>query len=319
MFAGPIYAKPDLDSTVRIGQKLFISRPWQGALVSRLHPVETAHNTCSAYFPESCMRSDLKKESAVVAESELPGAALPSRAPKREDPLAPLKAEYHRAIEALSYCKEVSFYTPAGRLDGDLEARVAHLLDYLGEQGTAEITAINDGLQKYCEGMPRAEGVSRYEIGHQDPTLLEFIQVSRQLEAAMSYCLLDGDGQRGTGPASPVNGRRSAVCSPPTFDAEVESTAKKWLELAESVLKLDKQAEERGIDLDWAEHDADERARLDAALDASAGAQEPRDLGPKHEAEYDPTDPDDPRNDPEWHGGEEDVANWPGRTGGNWT
>ena len=28
---------------------------------------------------------------------------------------------------------------------------------------------------------------------------------------------------------------------------------------------------------------------------------------------------DDPRNDPDWHGEEENVANWPGRTGGNRT
>jgi hypothetical protein len=28
---------------------------------------------------------------------------------------------------------------------------------------------------------------------------------------------------------------------------------------------------------------------------------------------------DDHRDDADWHGGEEDVANWPGKTGGNWT
>jgi len=200
---------------------------------------------------------------------------------------------FETALRELDFLDMGLDYADCGygeRTEG-IDAQARNLVERLIKDGSDYIAGAHKKLGLYIEGESEHSEPMRGLIPCNNPTLLAFQACGRALESLTEL-------------------RSNPHVSNEELEAALVATARVWVKLNDALIKLEKTTREDGFRQDMKEIDEDQQRQADADW-AAFEARQAKEEGA-------PVDDDDRDQEQEVHE-VEDVANWPGRTGGNWT
>ena len=206
---------------------------------------------------------------------------------------------FETALKELNYLDMGLDYADCGygaRTEG-IDAQAPNLAERLIKDGSDCIAGVHKKLGLYIEAESKHAEPMRGLIPCNDPTLLAFQACGRALENLTEL-------------------RNNPHVSNQELAAALVATAGVWIKLEGAVIKLEMTTREDGFRQDMKEINQDQRRQADDDWAAFEASQANEDAASVEEDEgRDPADDDNAG----YINQEEDVANWPGRTGGNWT